>query len=204
MARAAVFSGVCVVTTALGHAMAGGQQVTPGALVGAFLLVVVLVCSLPLGEQGPCTVLGATAGVQLGLHVFFSFLLEAAPGDGAPPVPLAGHAHTMAADRAQTLTDGLGPAGHAHLSGGMVAAHIVAALACGLWLWRGEAALFGVLRLLRYALPGPLARKFALPRPLRLPELPRLPVPVCLREPATVLLQYAMPRRGPPPVPARP
>ncbi|MFF3977019.1 hypothetical protein [Streptomyces sp. NPDC001828] len=58
------------------------------------------------------------------------------PGMAAEPMTAAtGQAHALAMDAA------------AHsMSGGMLAAHLVAALICGIWLWRGEAAAFRLAR----------------------------------------------------------
>ncbi|MFE0375300.1 PE-PGRS family protein [Streptomyces inhibens] len=107
-----------------------------------------------------------------------------------------GHAGAMAGD--------MGPMGHlqmthsGHGTLGMFLAHALAAFVCGIWLWRGEAAVFQLARSLAAALFAPLL--------LVLRTLGRtggkLPVRrvvsshvLCLRG---ALLQYAVSRRGPP------
>ncbi|MFC3965113.1 hypothetical protein [Nocardia jiangsuensis] len=73
---------------------------------------------------------------------------------------------------------------------GMLAAHVLAASVCGLWLWRGERAVFALVRTLftRVVLPV-LVAVTAVPG--------RVPVeyPAPLRG---VRLRHAMSRRGPP------
>ncbi|MFJ3792644.1 hypothetical protein [Kitasatospora sp. NPDC090091] len=103
---------------------------------------------------------------------------------------------------------GHGAAGHAMaahgMSLGMVAAHLVAALACALLLWRGEAAvarlfdLLGVLGgVLAGALLAPLLALFARPLGFRPPAAPRSAAHR-VRPPRLVLLTHALVRRGPP------
>ncbi|MFF8605033.1 hypothetical protein ACF06X_03780 [Streptomyces sp. NPDC015346] len=88
-----------------------------------------------------------------------------------------------------------------HTSVGMLAAHLLAALVCGLWLARGEAALFGLARAVGGALAlTPLRLLLAVAR-LRV-RVPELPHPVRPR-PHTrrllgVVLAHTLSRRGPP------
>ncbi|MCG6495887.1 hypothetical protein [Kitasatospora sp. A2-31] len=103
---------------------------------------------------------------------------------------------------------GHGAAGHAMaghgLSPGMVAAHLAAALACALLLWRGEAAvarLFDLLGMLGGVLAGallaPLLALFGRPLGFRPPAAPRS-AGHRVRPPRLVLLTHALVRRGPP------
>ncbi|MGW2812284.1 hypothetical protein [Streptomyces sp. NPDC001415] len=106
----------------------------------------------------------------------------------------AGQAHAMAVDAA------------AHtMSGGMLAAHLLAALICGIWLWRGEAAAFRLARAvgaLGVLATRPLRRALALvrtcvpapPRPVRRPRPHHRPRPR-LRG---AVHSHAFIRRGPP------
>ncbi|UGT61687.1 hypothetical protein [Nocardia asteroides] len=73
---------------------------------------------------------------------------------------------------------------------GMLAAHALAAAVCGLWLWRGERALFALVRTLftRVVLPV-LTAVTATPGPVPV----EYPAP-----PRGVRLRHAMSRRGPP------
>ncbi|MFE2728552.1 hypothetical protein [Kitasatospora sp. NPDC059327] len=90
------------------------------------------------------------------------------------------------------------------MSVGMITAHVLAALACALLLWRGEAALarlFELLGALGAVLTGvlllPLLALFARPRGFRPPVPPR-PAAHRARPPRLVLLSHALVRRGPP------
>ncbi|MFE1379933.1 hypothetical protein ACFW6S_13420 [Streptomyces sp. NPDC058740] len=83
---------------------------------------------------------------------------------------------------------------------GMFAAHLLAALACGLWLARGEAALFALARTVAATAFTPLRVALAVVRALA-------PVPPALRPVRTapypralrgVVLAHAVSRRGPP------
>ncbi|MET9889508.1 hypothetical protein ABZZ47_04715 [Streptomyces sp. NPDC006465] len=80
---------------------------------------------------------------------------------------------------------------------GMLAAHVLAALLCGLWLAYGERAVFRTLRALACRLAAPLRLLLALPTP---PHRPR----VCARRassdraPHRLLLVHAITSRGPP------
>ncbi|MGW7611460.1 hypothetical protein ACWGKW_30215 [Streptomyces sp. NPDC054766] len=88
-------------------------------------------------------------------------------------------------------------AGSSPSSFGMLAAHVLAALLCGLWLAHGERAVFRTLRALAGRLAAPLRLLLALPTP---PHRPR--VRVCRgssdRAPRRLLLVHAITSRGPP------
>ncbi|MFI6682114.1 hypothetical protein [Streptomyces sp. NPDC050485] len=116
------------------------------------------------------------------------------PGMAGDMAGAASHAHSMAMDAA------------AHtMSGGMLAAHLLAALVCGIWLWRGEAAAFRLARAigaLGVLAAQPLRRALALvrtcapalPRPARRPRPHTRPRPR-LRG---AVHSHAFIRRGPP------
>ncbi|MFF7636429.1 PE-PGRS family protein [Kitasatospora sp. NPDC008050] len=88
------------------------------------------------------------------------------------------------------------------LSAGMVAAHLLAALACALLLWRGEQAIVGLFETLR-VLAGVFLPVLALltvaftPRGAEAPAPPRRR-PARTRLPRLVALSHAVVRRGPP------
>ncbi|MEU9704868.1 hypothetical protein [Streptomyces sp. NPDC047981] len=83
---------------------------------------------------------------------------------------------------------------------GMLAAHLLAALFCGLWLARGEAALFALARTVAALAFTPLRLLLAV---VRVPELPRSvrPRPRTPRRPHGVVLAHSLSRRGPPRLP---
>jgi len=87
-------------------------------------------------------------------------------------------------------------------SAGMFLAHLLAAVVCGLWLWRGEAAahrlgravavmLLAPLRRLRRVLAGPVPGR-------RVPVVRRAGATERAAPTATVVLRHAVVRRGPP------
>ncbi|GGX23788.1 hypothetical protein GCM10010353_43570 [Streptomyces chryseus] len=128
-----------------------------------------------------------------------SHLHEPSPGTTSTVVPGAGeHAHhTM-----RVATDSMTlPTGHdmgVMSPTGMLAAHALAALLCGLWLAYGERAAFRVLRAFTGRLVAPLRLVLSLPTP---PHRPRVRVrrrrrSCTLRQ---LLLVDAITSRGPPP-----
>ncbi|MFD7012988.1 hypothetical protein, partial [Streptomyces sp. NPDC059928] len=113
---------------------------------------------------------------------------------GGSLMDAASHAHAL----------GLDAAAHT-MSGGMLAAHLLAALVCGIWLWRGEAAAFRLARAvgalgvlaaapLRRALALVRTRTPALPPPTRRPH----PHPRPRQRLRGAVHSHAVIRRGPP------
>ncbi|WP_329298287.1 hypothetical protein OG410_06735 [Streptomyces sp. NBC_00659] len=80
---------------------------------------------------------------------------------------------------------------------GMFAAHLLAALLCGLWLGHGERAAFRVLRAVAGRLAAPLRLLLALPLPPYRPTL-RVRRRSSDRAPRLLLLVHAITSRGPP------
>jgi len=196
--RAAVFTAVCVVLSAAGHAFAAGTPVPAWTLVAGFLGVLAVAAALAGRERSLPSIAGALAGGQVALHVLFAYgshgsaqaVAASAPrGSGENPlirfaaglVCGGGPGQIDAADAHRIVTTaGIDPStlsqGHGHLAsagaataaapdGGpglasayasvtallpalpMFLAHLLAALAAGWLLRRGEAALFRLARL---------------------------------------------------------
>ncbi|MDX3631709.1 hypothetical protein PV728_15750 [Streptomyces europaeiscabiei] len=82
-------------------------------------------------------------------------------------------------------------------SSGMFAAHLLAALLCGLWLAYGERAAFGLLRAVAGWLAAPLRLSLALPVAAERPR-PRVRSGRADRSPRRLLLVHAITSRGPP------
>ncbi|MYV68767.1 hypothetical protein GT043_23070, partial [Streptomyces sp. SID2131] len=168
--RAAVFTAVCVVLSALGHAFAACAGVAPWSLAAGFLGVFGVAVLFGGRERSLGSVVGALAAGQLGLHVLFGLgqhrLALGAQADdalvrmAARLVCGAGAASLSPTDATRILTDaGLDPAAaHAHAGHGAVASaavpadgllpglpmllgHLLAALATGWLLRRGDRAL---------------------------------------------------------------
>ncbi|MEI7034064.1 hypothetical protein [Streptomyces pratensis] len=188
--RAAVFTAVCVVLSAAGHAFADGAVVPLWTLLAGFLGILAIAAALAGRERSLPSIAGALAGGQIVLHSVFAIgshgSAPAAPaaaetGGGNPLIRFAaelvcgaGPAQLNAADAHRivstagidpsTLTQGHGhPAAAAENASGIAAAfasvpamlpglpmflaHLLAALATGWLLRRGEAALFRLARL---------------------------------------------------------
>ncbi|SPF04558.1 hypothetical protein [Streptomyces sp. MA5143a] len=82
-------------------------------------------------------------------------------------------------------------------SSGMLAAHLLAALLCGLWLAYGERAAFGLLRAVAGWLAAPLRMALALAVPPGRPR-PRVRRHRSDRSPRRLLLVHTLTSRGPP------
>ncbi|WP_256177142.1 hypothetical protein [Kitasatospora aureofaciens] len=136
-----------------------------------------------------------------------------ASGDSSA-MDMAGTAGMPGMSGMSSASGGSGASGHAMaashdmaahgMSPGMIAAHVLAALACALLLWRGDAALVRLFELLGAlgsvvagALLLPLLALFARPFGYRPPTPPR-PAVRRTRLPRQVLLTHAVVRRGPP------
>lgn len=113
-----------------------------------------------------------------GLHAMHGMTADAA-GGAAPPV------HGLPES---VLTS----------STGMLVAHLLAAVLCGLWLAYGERAVFRVLRSFAMRLWTPLQLLLALAAPPQRPR-PRVRRPRTVPAPARLLLAHSITSRGPPP-----
>lgn len=271
-----MFTAVCVVLSAAGHAFAAGTPVPAWTLVAGFLGVLAVAAALAGRERSLPSIAGALAGGQVALHVLFAYgshgsaqaVAASAPrGSGENPlirfaaglVCGGGAGQLDAADAHRIVTTaGIDPStlsqGHGHLAsagaaaaaapdggsglasavtdGGsglasvyasvtallpalpMFLAHLLAALAAGWLLRRGEAALFRLARLSAYgaqelaagARLRALRAALALVRALRAGAREQLVCgPRALRtaddEPAPATgdpLQHLVVRRGPP------
>ncbi|MFB7392729.1 hypothetical protein [Streptomyces sp. NPDC056191] len=193
------------------------HQLPALTLLGAFTVTAAAAWAAAGRRRGAPTIAGALFVLQGALHLLFSLAGSRAGDTGhpatAPQATTAVHGmHAMNGMHAMHGTAGAdgaaGPAGPHDLgattamfmdmSTGMLAAHLLAALLCGLWLAHGEAAFFTLAR-------AALAYAFT---PLRLllaraqvPDAPRRPVRRARRSahrPHTVVLAHTLSRRGPP------
>ena len=134
--RAAVFAAVCVVLSAMGHAMAACASVPWWTLLAGFLGLFAVVAPLAGRERSLSSIAGALAAGQLGLHTLFGVgqHTAAASGDGSagdlPLIRFAGHLSAAPAPTPLSATDarrivsdaGIDPAriadtGHATVAG---------------------------------------------------------------------------------------
>ncbi|MFF7200791.1 hypothetical protein [Streptomyces sp. NPDC008141] len=202
--RAALFAAVCTALAAMGHSFMSGQDIPFAVLLPAFAVTATVAWLAGARRRGGLAIGAGVLTVQGVLHLLFSSAQPHTGGpahshehstsagtmvaDSTPPGSLS--ADTMAVD---TTVDGL----LGHSSGGMLAAHLLAAVLCALWLARGETAVFRVA-----AAVGTLAFT-----PLRLllavPALPEPPRPLARRRSdavrsRSVVLGHTLVRRGPP------
>ncbi|WP_418956692.1 hypothetical protein [Streptomyces tritici] len=185
--RAALFAAVCVSLAAVGHASMSAHEIPVRSLVLALAVTGLLAWAGCGRRRGTLAVGAGLLAVQTALHLIFS----AGEGHAAAGVAHAGHTGHAAAG-----ADLSAAAGHGLL--GMTSAHLLAALICGLWLARGEAALFSLARTAGAAAFAPLRLLLAVVR-LRVPEplRPVRPRPYA-RGARGVVLAHALSRRGPP------
>ncbi|MFE0456191.1 hypothetical protein ACFW2D_33915 [Streptomyces sp. NPDC058914] len=222
--RAAVFAAVCVVLAALGHVLMSGGRVPWWALGAGVAVTGAAGWCLTGRERGLPLILTVVVAAQTALHTAFS-LAESAAAVGAGGTAAAartGPAHSgtglhAGMDMSGMHTGGtsMGPASmdamdvasmgavpHRMTGGdpssyGMLAAHLLAALLCGLWLAHGERAAFRILRAVAGRLAAPLRVLFAR---VVAPERPRARVRRRGddRAPRLLLLVHAITSRGPP------
>ncbi|MGW1770599.1 hypothetical protein [Streptomyces sp. NPDC002104] len=195
--RAAVFTAVCVVLSAAGHALASCATVPWWSLCAGFLAVFAGAAALAGRRRSLPGIAAALAGGQLALHTLFGLgQHNATPGGGTSPdtslaalaaqlvcggnsVPIHPADARRIVESAGLAPDAMAAQGHmahAHMGQGlaepagalvgllspaMLIGHLLAALAAGWLLGRGDAALFRLLELSRLSAgAGPV-------RPLR-------------------------------------
>lgn len=221
LTQAAVFAAACVLLSAGGHALAAGSPVPWWALGVGWVAVFAAVAP---GAGRPRTLPAITTGLavgQLGLHLLFTTAAPAhraghSPGHGTPGG--AGHAAGHAAAGP--------PEGGGHVSElvraalsvcdpPMLLGHLLAALAAGWLLRRGQRALWLLLRLsagvaerlaaqaaplaaLRTALACATALAFGRPAGVR-PTTGHAARWRAAVAPRPAALRHAVVRRGPPP-----
>ncbi|MGN9839808.1 MFS transporter [Nonomuraea sp. H19] len=168
LARTAAFSAVCVTLAALSHVLGGGSAPAPWAAGLGLAAVAGFGLALCGRERSTATINVVLAGAQLGLHELF------AVDDTTAYVSVHGHGGGLA------------------INAGMLLAHLTATLITGLWLARGEAALWSLLRR--------LGRRLVLLRPVAVPAVrPSVPVVFTGFVPFRPgILRHCVARRGPP------
>lgn len=200
--RAAVFAAVCVLLAALGHLMMSGSPVPGWLLLVAVLATGATTWCLTGRERGLPLVVALAVGTQTVLHTSFSLSQGSAPDATHMPMSMPLHSTGMEG-MDMSMSGGTGPLDHllpapfGTASLGMLAAHLLAALLCGLWLAHGERAAFRILRALGGWLVAPLRLPLLLPAP---PHRPRVRVrrDHTERRPRELLLVHVITSRGPP------
>ncbi|WCN04820.1 hypothetical protein [Streptomyces sp. M92] len=222
--RAGVFAAVCVLLAALGHLLMSGAVVPWWAVAAGASATGTAAWWLAGRERGPVAVVLLAVAAQTVLHAAFSLAQATAhPGStgdaslvrrwldvllcripshpgaepGTVPMPMGAADHGGHAGHATHATDAVGHAMGGMSSTGMLAAHLVAALLCGLWLAHGERAAFRIVRSLAARLVAPLR---LLLRPAAPPHRPRVRPGRAAsdRAPRRLTLAHAITSRGPP------
>lgn len=198
--RAVLFAAVCTLLAALGHRMMSGSAVPWWAVAAALAGAAGAAWGLTVRERGLPLVASAAMAAQTGMHVWYSLARTATRSHRpAPAVPTVHH-HTLAGGTHPDHLAHTGHTGHGIASMpsiGMLAAHVLAALLCSLWLAYGERAAFRILRTLAGWLLAPLRLPLLLPAP---PHRPRTrPQGIrSARTPRQFLLVHTVTSRGPP------
>ncbi|WP_105968628.1 hypothetical protein [Streptomyces geranii] len=179
--RAAVFAAVCVLLAALGHVLMSGSSVDWRTLLAGTVVTGGAGWCLAGRERGLPLVVGVVVVTQGALHSAFS-LTRGATGSAGTATDSMDMAHA-GTDTGMSMAATMGHMAHGghdteflsssflSTSYGMLAAHTLAALLCGLWLAYGERAAFRILRSVAGRLVAPL--RLALARPAT-PDRPRL------------------------------
>ncbi|MEU6252578.1 hypothetical protein [Streptomyces sp. NPDC047043] len=222
--RAAVFAAVCVLLAALGHVMMSGRDVPAWAMAAGVALTGVAGWCLAGRERGLPLIVTVVVAAQTGLHSAFSLAQSSTNvADAVDMGPMRmgpmhmGPRHMGSAN--MDSMNSMGPMSMGHMdmshmdhmgpmegagqsvggssSFGMLAAHLLAALLCGLWLAYGERAAFRILRAVAGWLAAPLRLLLALPVPSHRPR-PHMRRRRSDRAPRLLLLVHAITSRGPP------
>ncbi|MGW0909009.1 hypothetical protein [Streptomyces sp. NPDC002853] len=148
-----------------------------------------MLCAAPMGADSTGS-MGRAQGSALSAPM---------PDPGTTPMPAMPGMSASSTSSAMEHMDHMG-GGH-DMSGmsptGMLAAHLLAALLCGLWLAHGERAAFRVARACAGWLVAPLRVPLALPTPAHRPRI-RLHRHRAAGRPRPLLLVHAITSRGPP------
>ncbi|MEU9284329.1 hypothetical protein AB0D57_06255 [Streptomyces sp. NPDC048275] len=208
--RAAVFAAVCVLLAALGHVMMSGNHVHWWALGAAAAATGGTGWCLAARERGLPLIVSVVVVAQGALHWAFSQAQSSAlAGMGGRSMGPMEHAmgsthmestHMESTHMESTHRDAMDSMHSMDMGGtssfGMLVAHLLAALLCGLWLGYGERAAFRILRAVAGRLAAPLRLLLALPTP---PHRPRLRAHRARsdRAPRRLLLVHAITSRGP-------
>ncbi|AGS67521.1 hypothetical protein B446_03445 [Streptomyces collinus Tu 365] len=209
-----MFAVVCVLLAALAHVLMSGRHVPGWTLAAGLAVTGAAGWSLAGRERGLPLVVTAVLAAQTVLHEAFSLAQPAV----AYPAGTAGTGRTHSGATGSMDMSAMGPmngmsptdmgspasgdpTGHAMHGGasslGMLAAHLLAALLCGLWLAYGERAAFRILRAVAGRLAAPLRLLLALPVPADRPR-PRTRRRRSGRAPRLVRLVHSIISRGPP------
>ncbi|MFG2995065.1 hypothetical protein [Streptomyces sp. NPDC048340] len=200
-----MFAATCVLLAAFGHVFMSATPIPWWVLASALAATGAPAWLLAGRERGLASVTCAAVAAQTALHAGFS-LAQSSARPSAPP-PGSAHVHHDMAGMAD-MAGMPGMPGMADATGsvpgpggmptpGMLAAHLLAALLCGLWLAYGEQGAFRVLRAVAGWLLVPLRPVLRPAAPAHRPRV-RPHRDRSGRSPRRLLLVDAITSRGPP------
>ncbi|GAA2491280.1 hypothetical protein GCM10010276_33380 [Streptomyces longisporus] len=193
-----MFAAVCVLLAALGHILMSGSDVPAWALATGTGATGTVGWCLAGRERGLPLIVAVVVAVQTALHEAFSLaqsVTEASGSSASMDMSGMGSVHMGSMDMAHM--DHMGAATGTSPSAGMLLAHLLAALLCGLWLAYGEKAAFRILRAVAGRLAAPLRLLLALPETPERPR-PHLRRRRADRTPRLLVLVHTITSRGPP------
>ncbi|MEV6055093.1 hypothetical protein [Streptomyces sp. NPDC052107] len=211
--RAAVFAAMCVLLAALGHVLMSGSNVPVWVLAAGGAVTGGVGWCLAGRERGLPLIVTVMVAGQTVLHEAFSYAQSmSGTSDGSASVDMSGMGSMDGSMPMGSMDMGAMPMHHTGMSPmdhmghsmnggwssfGMLAAHLLAAVLCGLWLAYGEKATFRILRVTAGWLAAPLRLLLALPAT---PDRPRVHLRRRRsdRAPRLLLLVHAITSRGPP------
>ncbi|MFC8428142.1 hypothetical protein [Streptomyces sp. NPDC057253] len=212
--RAGVFAAACVLLAALGHVMMSGTAVPWWTMAAGAAATGTAGWLLAGRERGRALIVTVVVAAQVMLHEGFSLAQTVTSEPAATHTGMAGMDMDSSNATDMGFSDAMDMSGMTHMahgshdmgdahtmagspSFGMLAAHLLAAILCGLWLAHGERAVFRVLRAAAARLTAPLRMLLALPVPVRRPSARRRRA-AYRPSPARFLLCYSVTSRGPP------
>ncbi|MER6914210.1 hypothetical protein ABT354_21265 [Streptomyces sp. NPDC000594] len=196
--RAALFAAICISLAALGHSYTSGHDLPGSALLPAFPVTWALAWVAARRRRGTVTLGLGLLAAQGGLHLYLARAqLHAMPSGRHPG---GGHPAGGVPD-APAAPELLGPGLLGPSPVAMVAAHLLAAAFCAVWLARGEAAFLRLAHAVGTLAFAPLRPPVAV---AALPSLPGAPVRRRRDDRGRPgrLLGHTLVRRGPPGCPA--
>lgn len=210
LGRTALFAVVCVAVSGLGHTLMSGAPLPLLVQAAALLPVCAAGWWLAARERSaPVTVAAHVLGQSV-LHAFFAGAGSWLPSASGAHHAGGGHgasgamnhsAHEAPIGGSSDLMGLLAAFDGAVFTLGMAAAHAVAGLICGWWLWRGEVALARLSRCLVLFVRAPLRtawRLWSAAAPAPAPPARRRARRRPGRRPQDLLALHAISRRGPP------
>jgi hypothetical protein len=194
LGRSAALGASCLLLSLAAHVLAGGPA-PPLLAVLVLAVPVACVCVVVTGRQAGLPRIAAVLGMtQIGLHqVFMALAQPGCHGSESLARPMAGHAVAAMPSGCPMPMPAAGESAALHFSpqAGMVAGHVLAAVATALVLWHGERLLWALLAWLGWT-------NLLIARPGVAPHTRLLGAPAVPRGAGSAAVPGGVGRRGPP------